>query len=99
MGDELLRSTGGETAAADETGGTQTTDFTDGENVPVQAGRGPKEGRSQKKPKAAKEKPHKEKKPKAAKEKKPKEKKLKENAGETILPGRLLLYDTECEIL
>ena len=54
MGDELLRSTGGETAAADETGGTQTTDFTDGENVPVQAGRGPKEGRSQKKPKAAK---------------------------------------------
>ncbi len=71
MGDELLRSTGGETAAADETGGTQTTDFTDGENVPVQAGRGPKEGRSQKKPKAAKEKPHKEKKPKAAKEKKP----------------------------
>ncbi len=82
MGDELLRSTGGETAAADETGGTQTTDFTDGENVPVQAGRGPKEGRSQKKPKAAKEKPHKEKKPKAAKEKKPKEKKLKEKKPE-----------------
>ena len=69
MGDELLRSTGGE-IAADETGGTQTKDFTAGENVPVQAESGTKEGRSTKKPKAVKDKPHKEKKPKAVKRKK-----------------------------
>ena len=80
MGDELLRSTGGE-IAADETGGTQTKDFTAGENVPVQAESGTKEGRSTKKPKAVKDKPHKEKKPKAVKEKKPKEKKPKKEKG------------------